>query len=122
MKAIGSLSVFGSDDAVGEADFTRVCRIDVGKDLDQRRLAGAVLPEQRMHLAAPHVEIDSVERERCGETLGQAGHGKERRIAHAPRCVSMSAMSIRPSAKEWLRPTTRPAGAQECYCTPQISR
>ena len=36
---------------VADADRAAVGRVDAGDDLDQRRLAGAVLAEQRMHLA-----------------------------------------------------------------------
>ena len=44
--------------------------VDAGDDLDQRRLAGAVLTEEDMHLARLHVEIDAVERERARKLLG----------------------------------------------------
>ena len=54
-------------------------RVDAGENLDQRRLAGAVLAEQRMDLAATDVEIDRVERQRAGEALGQAGDREQRR-------------------------------------------
>ena len=38
-------------------------------DPDQRRLAGAVLSQQRVHLTAPDREIDVVERPGSGEIL-----------------------------------------------------
>ena len=60
------------DGAAVEADLAGIGGVDAGEDLDQRRLAGAVLAEQRMHLAAPDVEVDVVERQRAGEALGQA--------------------------------------------------
>ena len=41
-----------------ERDRAGVGLIDARHDLDQRRFAGAVLAEQRMHLARPHVEAD----------------------------------------------------------------
>ena len=40
-----------------------------GQDLEQRRLAGAVLAEQRVDLAGPHFEIDIVERQHAGKAL-----------------------------------------------------
>jgi hypothetical protein len=45
--------------------------VHAGNDLDQRRLARAVLAEENMHLARLHVEIDAVERERTGKLLGK---------------------------------------------------
>src|SRR5271165_4225383 len=43
--------------------------IDAGDERDQRRLAGAVLAEQHMHLAGAQVEIDAAERDHAGEML-----------------------------------------------------
>ncbi len=65
MKAIGSFSALGSTTRPRKPTLAGVGRIDAGQHLDQRRLAGAVLPEQRMHLAAPDIEIDVVERQRA---------------------------------------------------------
>src|SRR5919204_343233 len=39
--------------------------------LDQRRLAGAVLADQRVDLAAVEREVDAVQRPRAGERLAQ---------------------------------------------------
>ena len=53
--------------------FARRCRISPSsgvvepvEDVHQRRLAGAVLAEQRVHLAAAEVEVDVVVREMPG--------------------------------------------------------
>ena len=43
--------------------------VKAGDDLDQRRLARAVLAEQHVHFARAHVEIDAIERERAGKLL-----------------------------------------------------
>ena len=51
--------------------------VDPRQDLDERGLAGAVLPHQRVDLARTHVEVDRVEREGAGEPLGQAGDGQQ---------------------------------------------
>ncbi len=45
---------------------------DAIDDLDQRRLAGAVLAEQRMNLARPHGELDRVIGKAAGEALDDA--------------------------------------------------
>ena len=42
-------------------DLTGVDRVDPGQRLDQGRLAGAVLPHQRVHLAGEEPEVDGVE-------------------------------------------------------------
>ena len=44
-------------------------RVGAGDDVYQRRLAGAVLPEQHMDFAAPQIEIDAVQRDHAGEPL-----------------------------------------------------
>ena len=42
--------------------------VEAVEDVHQRRLAGAVLAEQRVHLAAPQVEVDAVVRDDARET------------------------------------------------------
>ena len=77
------------DDAAAQADLAGVGAMDAGEDLDQRRLAGAVLAEQRMHLAGADVEVDSVERQRAGEALGQAGDLEQARV-----CIGMAGPAL----------------------------
>ena len=46
-----------------EADFARASASTApDEDLDQRRLAGAVLAEDRVHFAAPQIEVDVLQR------------------------------------------------------------
>ena len=71
MKVIGSAFGDRIDGAAVQPDLAGIGAVHAGEDLDQRRLAGAVLAEQRVHLAGAHVEVDRVERERAGEALGQ---------------------------------------------------
>ena len=52
--------------------------VGAGEDLDQGGLPGAVLPEQRVHLAGPDVEVDAVQRAHAGEHLDDAGHRQQR--------------------------------------------
>jgi hypothetical protein len=40
--------------------------------LDQRRLAGAILAQQGMHLALAHIERDAAQRPHAGERLDDA--------------------------------------------------
>ena len=46
------------------ADLALVRVVEPVEDVHQRRLAGAVLAEQRVHLASAEVEVDVVVRER----------------------------------------------------------
>ena len=131
MKAYRQRVHAGTHRAIVEPDFAGVRRIDAGQDLDQRRLAGAVLAEQRMDLAAAQIEIDRVERERSGEMLGQAGDLEQRAgrrgaaaerlgLGH-PSCASfMRSDSMRRSGAGRRE---APAGLRTRYfATPQISR
>ena len=57
-------------------DGDRAARIGVvvaGENLDQRRLPGAVLADQRVDLAAHHLEVHVVERQLTRKRLRQAG-------------------------------------------------
>ena len=53
--------------------------IDAAQDLHQGRLAGAVLAEQHMDLARPHVEVDPIQRVDAGKPLRDAAH-REREL------------------------------------------
>ena len=63
------------------ADGAGVRLVGAGEHLDQGRLAGAVLPEQAVHLAGADLEVDAVEGADAGELLDDAGH-LEQRGAH----------------------------------------
>ncbi len=52
-------------------------------NVHQCRLAGAVLPEQGMHLAREHLERDVRERRDCVVVLGDAEH-RQRRMHGGP--------------------------------------
>ena len=74
----------------GEADLAAVDGhpplvglVDAGDDLDQRRLAGAVLAHQRMDLAGPKVERDAVERLDAGEGFAR-GLDREAHLSPSP--------------------------------------
>ena len=54
-----------------------VLRIGAGEDIDQRRLAGAVLAEQRLDLAGTQIEVDRIEREHAWKALGDALQAQE---------------------------------------------
>ena len=72
------------DGAILQPDLARIRFVDAREDLDQRRLAGAVLAEKRMHLAGAHLEVHRVERERAPKALGELGRLKQhrRRVCH----------------------------------------
>ena len=63
-------------------DLALVGLVARGEDLDQGRLAGAVLAEQAVHLPRAHLELDPSEREHSGEPLDDAAHGEQRGVVH----------------------------------------
>ena len=62
-------------------ELARIMRDHAGKDVHQRRLAGAVLAEQRMDLAGPNIEIDVVQRAHAWEGLAYAFGRQNRKRA-----------------------------------------
>jgi hypothetical protein len=59
-----------------DGDLAFVGLVDAGQDLDQRRLAGAVLADERRHLARIELERDLVQRRTPGKRLGDAGQSE----------------------------------------------
>ena len=86
-KRTGSPSIRISPSYVG---------VHAGQDLHQRRLAGAVLAHQRVHLAGAEVEVDAVERGDAGEALADAlrPQSSSAPARPAPRSASLA---IRPA-------------------------
>ncbi|HEX6010472.1 MAG TPA: hypothetical protein VFY87_01440, partial [Geminicoccaceae bacterium] len=70
--------------AAAQRDPAGIRAVDPGQDLDQGRLAGAVLAEQRVHLARHDIEVDLGQRLRTGEPLAQAGYRQQRLHGSAP--------------------------------------
>ena len=68
-----------------EQDLALVVAVEPVEDVHQGRLAGAVLAEQCVHLAAPDVEIDIVVGDDPRELLADAPHFQDERIGHRPR-------------------------------------
>ncbi len=62
-----------------EQDLARVRRGQAVEDVHERRLAGAVLAEQGVDLAGPHVEVDAVVGDDARVALGDAAHLERRR-------------------------------------------
>ena len=66
-----------------EDDLPFVRMVRAAEHAHQRRLAGAVLSEQEVHLARMNRERDAVERANAGKALGDAAHLEQRRhVAH----------------------------------------
>ena len=79
----GALGVVGrreGDRLAEELDLARVGAVRAGQDLEQRRLAGAVLAEQGVDLGRPDFEMDVLERLHAGEALADAGHLEDRTV------------------------------------------
>ena len=64
-----------------DADRPVVGRVDAGEHLHQRRLAGAVLADDRVDLAGAQVEVDAVQHLDADEALADARHLEQRRAA-----------------------------------------
>ena len=79
------------DDPI-DLDLAGIGPIDAGQDVAQRGLAGAVLTEQRVDLAAAQLEVDVGERHHAVEALRDvAGEdGGRRRLRRHPSTVSVS--------------------------------
>ena len=60
---------------------------DAGQDLDQGRLAGAVGPEERVHLAGGDRQVDPTQGDHRPERLGHRGRLEERGWHRAPCAV-----------------------------------
>ena len=80
--------------------------VEAGEHLDQRRLAGAVLPEEAVDLPGENVEVDAAQRLRPAEALRQA---PQRRGAAAARRRSLPTSGPRASCSR--RRTSCPSRA-----------
>jgi hypothetical protein len=102
-----------------DPDRAGVLRVHAGEDLHQRRLAGAVLADERVDLAGAQVEVDAVQDVDAEEALADAAHLEQRRgrvghagtSVHAPEAAERSTVSTivalrAPSAKRG-----RPSGS-----------
>ena len=77
------------DRAAAQRDLTAVGRVDTSEYLDQRRLAGPVGAQQRMHLPCGHGQVHVGQRRGAAETLGKPAHHQ----ALEPGC-SVVAVSV----------------------------
>ena len=66
-----------------ESDLAVVPLDDAAQDLDERRLAGTVFADQRVHLASPQREGDAVQRDDAAKTLAYV-----RQFQHRTRRIS----------------------------------
>src|SRR5215207_2497040 len=69
------------DRLAAEEDLTLVGLVQPVEDVHERGLAGPVLPEQGVHLAAAHVEIVAIVRDQRSEALGDALQLEGERVA-----------------------------------------
>ena len=118
--------------AVGDVDAVEkhaaaVGAMDAHQDLHQRRLAGAVLAEQRVDLARQQVEIDPAEHLRLAEALDDPAHRDERLAATSSPDTPRSRM-LRPcrqrqpvarTARRRGRPPSKPRRHRERLIVPQ---
>ena len=65
-----------------QEDLACVGVIQAVEDVHESRLAGAVLTEQRMHLASPNIQIDVVVGDDARELLADAAHLENELLGH----------------------------------------
>ncbi len=99
--------------AAVERDRARVRLDHAGDDLDQRRLAGAVLAQHRVDLAAPAGEIDVLQRAHAAVALGDLRQDEESRLAaRPPWLASTRSGDERRRGGEALGPASRRASVR----------
>ena len=78
-----------------DQDLALVGPVEAVEDVHQRRLAGAVLAQQRVHLALAQVEVDAVVRDDAGEPLRDPAELENRPLVHPRRsyCAGAAAPS-----------------------------
>ena len=96
-----------------EEDLAAVDRVDAGDALDQRRLAGAVVADERHDLAVAHLEVDVVERLHRAEVLRDAAQ-LERRGGGGAHARFLPRLRARPAA--------RPHRETASYCSTSCTR
>ena len=70
-----------------EEDLARVVAVDAGDALDERRLAGTVVADERHDLAGPHLEVDVGQRLHRAERLREVADLEEWCVAHEWRVL-----------------------------------
>ena len=81
--SIASLAERERDLLALQVDLARVRVVEPVEDVHQRRLAGAVLTEQRVHLALEQIEADVVVGEHARELLGDPDEREDGSVGHA---------------------------------------
>ena len=110
-EGVGLLRVVHGDRLALEAVLAGVEGVDAGDALDQGALAGAVVPDQRGHLAGVDVEVDVLEHVHRSEALVDAAQRQQRSTARvAPVVASSVCMVIVQASSVDSRLGTRPSG------------
>ena len=71
----------------------RIERIGAGDNVDQGRLAGAILAEKYMDLAPPNIKVYVIKGDNAGKALGDARHG-EQRLIFSSRAASIMLLRL----------------------------
>ena len=90
-----------------DLELALVGAVEAGEDVRERALAGAVLAEQRVHLALERLEVDAVVRDDAGEALRDPA-ARDRRARAAARRGDRSA------TPPWAPCGEAPAGGAAC--------
>ena len=86
------------DGLAGEADVAAVGPVEAGDDVEERRLAGAVRPDDPHDLAGGHVEGDRLVGHQAAEALGDGADLQQRRplIGSPPGVGPRASAAVRP--------------------------
>ncbi len=79
-SALGVVRRHKGDRLAEQLDLARVRALRAGQNLEQRRLASAILAQERMDFRRPDFEMDVLEREHAGKALADARHLEDRAI------------------------------------------
>src|SRR5581483_9427353 len=88
-----------------QTDFSGIGLVDARNQLDQRRFAGAVVADQRQHLAGIERQIDAAQDVDRSETLMEVCHFEQRRhaVLPAPPALSSTLPAGRSTDRAWLK-------------------
>ena len=78
-----------------EQDLAGIGGENAGDEIEERRLAGAVRPDQRVDVAGRHLELEIVERVEAAEALGQPFDRKTRLRHGAPSSAETAGAASR---------------------------
>ncbi len=103
--SIASFAELKLDGLPGDEDLARIGLVEPVEDVHERRLPGAVLAEERMHLAAREIEAHVVVGEHARELLHDPAHLENGCACHARGILWRAASSEKREGRARARPS-----------------